>query len=378
MKTSATILSPPRHGPVEATTAVGLKPPRAVVMWSALGALSLAVVLHGWLRWITSGTLEPTPGGPDQFGGGELVLLRGLEFLSAGSAMVLIWSSLLRPLLRTRRLSWDGMMLIGALTAWFYEPVLNYFNPAFLFNTHLVQLGSWVRWIPGWDNPNADRLVEPLLFNLGGYAWFLCGIPMLGCALLRKMTTRYPRASGLQLLGVLLGFFVVLDFVLEVPLIMAKVWVWPGVPHWLTLWSGRYYQFPLLESVFVGCMLTSLTCLRFFRDDRGRSVAERGVDDLRWSDGRKRAASFLAVVGLMHAIWFLTYIIPFNVLALKAGTYPALPSYLRQGICGDGTDYACPSEYVPIPHGRSVHVAPDDPRLPEHVRKQQGMRPADR
>jgi hypothetical protein len=58
---------------------------------------------------------------------------------------------------------------------------------------------------------------------------------------------------------------------------------------------------------------------------------------------------------------------------LKADTFPPMPSYLRAGICGEGTDYACPGkEFVPVPSRTSLHLAPDDPRLPEHVRDRQG------
>lgn len=56
-----------------------------------------------------------------------------------------------------------------------------------------------------------------------------------------------------------------------------------------------------------------------------------------------------------------------------AGTLPAYPSYMRTQVCGEGTDYACPSrEWVPIPHrGGNLALRPDDPRLPQEVRDAQ-------
>ena len=78
-------------------------------------------------------------------------------------------------------------------------------------------------------------------------------------------------------------------------------------------------------------------------------------------------------VAVIH-VWFIVgYFVPYNFFALKADTFPPMPSFLRAGICGQGTDYACPSGAVPIPHGRSLHVAPDDPRLPADVRAHQGL-----
>ncbi|HTC81689.1 MAG TPA: spirocyclase AveC family protein, partial [Acidimicrobiia bacterium] len=113
--------------------------------------------------------------------------------------------------------------------------------------------------------------------------------------------------------------------------------------------------------------------LRWFRDDRGLSVAERGAERLRLSGPPRTALRFLAVTGFIH-VWFIVgYFVPYNFFALKADTFPPMPSFLRAGICGQGTDYACPSGAVPIPHGRSLHVAPDDPRLPADVRAHQGL-----
>jgi hypothetical protein len=51
-----------------------------------------------------------------------------------------------------------------------------------------------------------------------------------------------------------------------------------------------------------------------------------------------------------------------------------MPSYLREGICGNGTDYACPGADVPIPSRTSYHLRPDDPHLSPEARRQQGLR----
>ena len=68
------------------------------------------------------------------------------------------------------------------------------------------------------------------------------------------------------------------------------------------------------------------------------------------------------------------YAVPYSYFAIKADTFPAMPSYLRANICGDGTDYACPSKnHVPMPSRSSLHIGPDDPGLPESVRDRQGI-----
>jgi hypothetical protein len=113
--------------------------------------------------------------------------------------------------------------------------------------------------------------------------------------------------------------------------------------------------------------------IRYLRDDKGRSFAERGVDELRLTKRKRKLVQFLAITGFVHGYSLFGYFLPFQVMALKADTFPAMPSYLRAGICGEGTDYACPGkEFVPVPSRTSIPLAPDDPRLPEWVRERQG------
>jgi hypothetical protein len=121
-------------------------------------------------------------------------------------------------------------------------------------------------------------------------------------------------------------------------------------------------------------VLTGLSTFRYFRDDTGLSFVERGVRDLALPPRARQLVSTLAVIGFAHSWVVAAYFVPFTLsVALQADTAPRLPSYMRDGLCGGRTDYACPSEYVPVPSGDdSLHVRPDDPRLPPGVRDRQG------
>lgn len=111
--------------------------------------------------------------------------------------------------------------------------------------------------------------------------------------------------------------------------------------------------------------------MRWCKDDRGRSFIERGVEGLRLPLRARTPLTLLAVVGFLHSWLWISYILPYNSMAVKGKTAPAVPSYLRNGICGEGTNYACPSEFVPIPSKKSLSVEPRDQRLPENVRSRQ-------
>ena len=159
---------------------------RPVLLWAVIGAGCLLVTAAGFLRWLTSGDLVRTPPGPDHLAGWKMACLRTLEIASPILAVYLCWRFLLRPLLRQRTLTLDGMIVLGGFLLWFYDPMVNYFNFSFAYNAHFVNLGSWANFIPGWEAPNQARLAEPLLFVSGAYIWYILGASLFGCAVLRR------------------------------------------------------------------------------------------------------------------------------------------------------------------------------------------------
>ncbi len=344
-------------------------------LWAFAGAAGVAIAVVGWLQWIASDDFRASPKGPDPIPGWELSVVRAMEVVSVVVAIVFVWRLLVRPVLRERKLSFDGMLTIAAVTLWFYDPMVNYLNFTFSYNRYFLNFASWTRFIPGWESPNQHLAPEPVAFIGGGYVWWVCAAALIGCAVLRKVRDRYPRMSVLRSIGILFAVIVVLELATEIFFIRAGAWAFPGAIRSMTLWAGSRYQVPLYEPVLVGVWCSGIAAFRYFRDDRGLSLAERGVERLRLPQRARTPVRVLAVIGAMHFWYIASYFIPYNALAVKADTFPALPSYLRAGICGTGTDYACPSEYVPVPSRTSLHIAPDDPRLPPWVRDRQGTNP---
>ena len=82
------------------------------------------------------------------------------------------------------------------------------------------------------------------------------------------------------------GVLCVADLVFE-PLLWLPLgmYSYAGAIEWMTVLQGHYYQFPLFEGIFWPATWTVLTAIRYFRNDRGLTVAERGVDELH--GGRK-------------------------------------------------------------------------------------------
>ena len=93
------------------------------------------------------------------------------------------------------------------------------------------------------------------------------------------------------------------------------------------------------------------------------------------SSGKKKLVTFLALAGFIQPMMLLGFYVTYNAFVVHIDSFPSYPSYLRNEICGEGTQYACPNkEWVPIPsRGTKLHIAPDDPRLPQKIRDMQGI-----
>lgn len=343
-----------------------------VHLWAVLGAISTAVILAGWGQWIFSNDFASSPTGPDTISGTRLAILRTVEVGSLLTGVYFVWRFLLKPLLRERALTLDGKIVIAGILMWFYDPMVNFLNFTSTYNTHMLNRGSWARFIPGFEYPNQNLFAEPLLFCGGAYLWYILLGGLVGCSVIRRLRSRYPQKTLLWCFTVLAAVLAVVDLVLEMLFLRTEVYLYPGMPRGFTLFAGSRYQFPVIAAVLASALWTGITMLRYFRDDHGLTFAERGLERTRIPAKGRSVLSLLAVTGFLH-VWILViYYLPWQVAAGKADTVPALPSYLRAGICGDGTDFACPSNEVPVPSRGSIHLGPDDPRLSGEVRGRQG------
>jgi hypothetical protein len=113
--------------------------------------------------------------------------------------------------------------------------------------------------------------------------------------------------------------------------------------------------------------MAGLAALRFFKDDRGRTVVERGIDGLQVGEGRKTALRFLAVFGMCNVLVLLCYNVPNAIIGAHSTAWPRdlqERSYLTDRLCGPGTDRACPGPGVPLVRGddtpppRPTHEVP--------------------
>ena len=335
---------------------------KPITIWAAIGGALLVLQLYVWTRWITGPYFTRVPGGPTDPPMYMKAFLTFNAVLVCIGLPTAIWWFIVRPWRRERRITLDGMLLVSMGLMFFQDPLLNYFNTWCTYNTSLWNRGSWSSEIPGWVSPEAPgrQVAEPLLINAPGYTAGVLVITIFGCWVMRKIKARWPGITNLRLILVTYAFTFVLDFFMEAGFMLPfGLYTYPGAIRSVSVFAGTYHQWPVYEGLMWGGVQAAMCCLRFFTDDRGRTVVERGLDQVRGGAVKQQFARFLAVFAGISACFFVFYNVPAQWIGMHADHWPAdhlKRSYFNGGICGDGTDVPCPDPALPIPTKRSGYI----------------------
>ena len=340
---------------------LGPRPVRPVKIWAVVGAGFIALQVYVYSAWILSGDAVRTPTGPTPVPGYMRWSAHSMEAITVSLVVFFGYWFVVRPWRRERRMTLDGLLYLACFTLYWADPLLNYAQTWGTYNAVFFNRGSWAMHIPGWIAPRNNLFPEPLLWSGGLYPTWIFGAMILACGVMRRVKQRRPNIGTIGLLGSCLAFFIVFDLISELTFMRLGLYSYAGAIDWLTLFHGHYYQLPVYELLFWPLAWTAFAGLRYFRDDKGRTFAERGVDDLRVSPAKKYGLRFLALAGALNVLFFI-YNGPQIWWGLQADSWPQdiqKRSYLTDGICGPGTDYACPGSAVPIHKPGAVHVSPE-------------------
>ncbi len=364
--------------------------PRSAVapiqIWAAIGGVILAFQLYVWARWITGPYFVRVPPGPSEPPAFMKIILTTWTAVIALGLPVAMYYFWIKPWLRERRITTDGMLMMSMGLMFFQDPLLNYFNTWSTYNTWMFNRGSWVQDIPGWvsrGKPGA-MMAEPLLMNAPGYSFGVLLCTMLGCWVMRRAKARWPNIGVLGLLGVVFAFTIFFDFVIEGLFLMPMgLFTYPGAIRSLCIFPNTYYQWPIYEGFMWGGVQAGLCSLRYFTDDRGRTFVERGSERIRGSFAREQTTRFLAIFAACSLFFLVLYNLPAQWFALHAEPWPEdlqKRSYFTMGICGEGTGRLCPHPSLPIDLGeRSAYVngghqlvIPEGTELPKIIPYERG------
>ncbi|OBF25465.1 spirocyclase, AveC family [Mycobacterium kubicae] len=336
----------------------------SIRLWACVGGAILAFQLYVWIRWITGPNFERVPPGPSDPPTFMKVILFTWTAVIIVGLPISLYFFIVRPWRRERRITLDGMLLVACGLLFFQDPLLNYFNTWSTYNTWMWNRGSWVQDIPGWVSfgEPGRMMAEPILMNAPGYSFGVLLCTILGCWVMRKAKSRWPNISNVGLIGVLIGWTFIFDFVIEGLFLMPMgLFTYPGAIKSLSINAGTYYQWPLYEGLMWGGVQAGLCALRYFTDDRGRTFVERGLERVQGGFVRQQFTRFLAIFAACSMFFFVFYNIPAQWLALHAESWPndiLKRSYFLMGICGEGTNRLCPDPALPTPGKKSGYIDP--------------------
>jgi hypothetical protein len=332
-----------------------------VKIWATLGAVLLAFETYVVTKWVTGPNFKPVPSGPSDPPGWMKAVLNTVQYGGVVVMLVLFYVLIIRPWRRERRVTTDGLFAAVVFVCSVYDPLSNYFQHWFTYNSYLLNYGSVMPEMPGVLAPNGPGATQawPVIMMPACYVYVFLMLMALGCWIMGRARRQWPRMSNPGLMGVVFLSMIAVDIVLEGLLFMPLgFWSYAG-GRWLLFAGGSYFKFPLHQAVTFSLAFTSVVSLRFFRDDQGRTIAERGIDELAIGPRRKAGLRFLAVLAITELCLVVFYHLPQSLLATRSGPWPAdvqKRSYLTNHVCGDGTDRACPGPGVPIPRTPSAYL----------------------
>jgi Spirocyclase AveC-like len=355
-------------------TNVSVAEPRriiAVKWWATLGALILTFIAYVLIDWVSGPFFERVPTGPNDPPTFMKVAIIGFQALSIPVALGLIYWFAVRPLIRERRLPLDGMLVLAFYTLWFQDPLSAYGGHWFTYNSWAINYGAWVHSVPGWlsnGKPGA-MLVEPILIMPGLYVYVFVITMFLGAWVMRRTQAKWPRVGKIGLVTAcfasMVGFDIILEGVIFMPL---GVWEYPG-GRGFSIFPGTYHAFPVNEIITVSATFTAIACLRYFRDDKGLTLVERGSEQLRTSPVKQTLIRAFAVLAGVHVALFILYNVPNTWIGMHSKEWQQdllNRSYFTDGLCGAHTDRACPGPGVPLSRNDndgadrgSAYITPD-------------------
>jgi hypothetical protein len=347
MATEARIVSRRESHPAP----VVVTPVRAIHVWSWIGTVLLAVTIWYTVKWVSSDAFVAVPYGPDLPPEWmRIVLNTGQVVMTTLWCFSFYWF-VLRPWVRERRMTTDGFILIGCTIASLWDALTLVGQYWFTYNSYLVNRGSILTVVPMTLSPHTPEANEawPLFFINTLYGNFVL-VAIILCALLRTIRSRWPtiKTRSLVLLCFVLG--AIADIVIE-GFVMLPLGFWTYAGGLWAINPDKYYKFPIYEAFFAGSVFASLTAMRFFVDDKGRTLFERGIDKLVVSPIKRSYMRATAVLGGTVSIFIVCYHLPVAFLALHSTEWPddvKNRSYFTNGICGPLVDLACPGPSTPI------------------------------
>lgn len=316
----------------------------AVWYWGVTGIVFAALQCWIFWQWYASGDMKPVNPGisvpPDWMS----IALNLNDIFWGGAIVVALFLIVIRPKLRTGRISLEGLFCLAFVFSWWQDPLFNYLVVGSTYNSTAFNLGSWACHIPAWSSPAGCLTAEPLTWNFALYFIVFPLAAILGCDYLRKSKLRNPGVRLDVYIFKLFGALLILDVVIELTWIGMGLYHYGGANNVVSIFDETRFKFPLFRPILLAFTLVVLSMLLYFQNDAGETVADKGVSKVQAGSGAKTWMRFFAYVGCINVTWLCALTYPMTVFQLSTDAWPAeiqKRSYFTNGICGDGTTYIC-------------------------------------
>lgn len=297
------------------------------IVWVVAGLLCLAVIAYH----AQGGPTSPRIANPEVEG-----TPRPVDFLFGFEHWIDLWqiftifsvpALLIACIMAWRRNPGSPIVMMAAITTMivWQDPYMNW-APYAVYNPEL-----W-HWPVDWPWVSLSPTVEP--FVVIGYVMFQFGPYFPAVWILRKIQSRKPVNSfvwrhpliSLGMLIFVIGFL--FDMVLELTLVRTGLYIYSQVIPFGSIFVGSTFQFPLLwESVMVTFVMVPAGLL-VYRDDTGRTVAEKLAQRSRLFLNRPRLGMLLVMFVIINVAYF-AYGLGFTLIRMS----------------GTATSVACPWPY---------------------------------
>jgi Spirocyclase AveC-like len=328
--------------------------PRLARALAAMGVVLVAVELVVVTRWITSPQFERVPVGASPMEGWRSALLQTMQIGFTAGGVIALYVFLVRPWIRERRLTFDGLLVVSTLFVSIYDPLSSYWHYWFTYNAYFLNRGSAVTVLPGWV-PFAEpgqQIAWPMLLIPGEYVVLFVLLSMLGCKILRAIHRRWSGVRGISwiaagtLFVVLASVSLLLEGFLLLPL---GVYQMSGFAPLEFLGNHNAFK----NFAFFGLAFTASSLVRYYRNDRGQTIVERGTERIK-SHRRANLVRFLSVFAFVQLLMFFLYHLPVGLWTLAEKDAPWQDSmisntWMNNGICGAGTPRLCPGQTELLP-----------------------------
>jgi hypothetical protein len=337
-----------------------------VAWWAAGGAVLVAFEAYVFIAWFASNDFRRIAPGPTPLPTSMKVALIACCASTLGLGLWLIWRFVIKAWRRERQLTVVGAFGLATCLMFWQDPLQNQTVPWFSYNHWLPNMGSWANQIPGITQPHAAALADPVYASIPGFVLLYFGGMLVGKYVMERAKRRNPDISNVKLLWLTIAVATGVMGCLELAWMRTGFYIYPNTINSLTLFSGQYYQIPLYEFILDGITVAAMSWIIYFRNDKGETIVERGLSNLKVSQGRKSLMRFLAFTCIINVV-FGVYDLAVQPFIHNGDGVPASiqqRSYFMGSYCGVSTDIACWTKSLPVPSIDSAKVTPSGVLVP--------------